>query len=184
MRIFCIAKDSHIFSTKNNSVFAYLFSIYLTRWCLNDVVKLTMLWTTGPSSHYLIIFCTVCRIIQRNETCYMHWYSQNRTHAAIPNLIYVPIRKNKSISVSMHLVISMITASIFSKSPCAWRPPTFRKTNTCIKNGFGFIHSLLWYLWEWFQFTSPCQGGRTNNATCVYIVCIAPHSSRGESSVI
>ena len=48
MRIFCIAKDSHIFSTKNNSVFAYLVSIYLTRWCLNDVVKLTMLLNNWP----------------------------------------------------------------------------------------------------------------------------------------
>ena len=31
VRILCIAaKDSHIFSTKNNSVFAYVVSIYLT----------------------------------------------------------------------------------------------------------------------------------------------------------
>ena len=29
MRIFCIAKDSHIFSTKNNSVFDSLVGIYL-----------------------------------------------------------------------------------------------------------------------------------------------------------
>ena len=36
-----IAKDSHILSTKNNSVFAYLVSIYLTSLGLNDDVKLT-----------------------------------------------------------------------------------------------------------------------------------------------
>ena len=30
VRIFCTAKDSHIFSTKNNSVFDNLVSIYLT----------------------------------------------------------------------------------------------------------------------------------------------------------
>ena len=39
---FC-AKDSHIFSTKNNSVFVTLADICLTNLCLNDIVKLTML---------------------------------------------------------------------------------------------------------------------------------------------
>ena len=42
----CSAKDSHIFSTKNNSVFVTLADICLTNLCLNDV-KLTMLCTTG-----------------------------------------------------------------------------------------------------------------------------------------
>ena len=37
------AKDSHIFSTKNNSVFVTLADICLTNLCLNDIVKLTML---------------------------------------------------------------------------------------------------------------------------------------------
>ena len=36
---FSMAKDSHILSTNNNSVFAYVVSIYLTS-CLNDDVKL------------------------------------------------------------------------------------------------------------------------------------------------
>ena len=43
----CTAKDSHIFSTKNNSVFVTLADICLTNLCLNDIVKLTMLLTTG-----------------------------------------------------------------------------------------------------------------------------------------
>ena len=52
MRIFCIAKDSHIFPTakdshifptKNNSVFDNVVSINLM-----SVVRLTMLLTTGP----------------------------------------------------------------------------------------------------------------------------------------
>ena len=43
MRILC----SHIFSTKNNSVFVTLADICLTNLCLNDIVKLTMLLTTG-----------------------------------------------------------------------------------------------------------------------------------------
>ena len=47
MRILCSAKDSHIFSTKNNSVFVALANICLTNLCLNDIVKLTMLCTTG-----------------------------------------------------------------------------------------------------------------------------------------
>ena len=43
VRILCTAKDSHIFSTKNNSVFVTLADICLTNLCLNDIVKLTML---------------------------------------------------------------------------------------------------------------------------------------------
>ena len=34
---------SHIFSTKNNSVFVTFADICLTNLCLNDIVKLTML---------------------------------------------------------------------------------------------------------------------------------------------
>ena len=45
MRILCTAKDSHIFSTKNNSVFVTLADICFTNLYLNDIVKLTML---GP----------------------------------------------------------------------------------------------------------------------------------------
>ena len=37
----CDAKDSHIFSTKINSVFDYVVGIYLTSLGLNDDVKLT-----------------------------------------------------------------------------------------------------------------------------------------------
>ena len=42
VRILCTAKDSHIFLTKNNSVFVTLADICLTNLCLNDIVKLTM----------------------------------------------------------------------------------------------------------------------------------------------
>ena len=42
MRSFCS------FSTKNISVFGYKVVKHLTSWPLNELVKLTMLWTTGP----------------------------------------------------------------------------------------------------------------------------------------
>ena len=42
LQIHC-AKDSHIFSTKNNSVFVTFADICLTNLSLNDIVKLTML---------------------------------------------------------------------------------------------------------------------------------------------
>ena len=48
MSILCHAKDSHILSTKNYSVFAYKVSINLTSCGLNDDVKLTKFCTTGP----------------------------------------------------------------------------------------------------------------------------------------
>ena len=49
MRSFCSAKASLIFSTKNISVFGYKVITHLS-WPLNKLVKLTMLWITGPWS--------------------------------------------------------------------------------------------------------------------------------------
>ena len=54
----------HIFPTKNNSVFDNIVSIYLTSWRLNNVVKLTMLWTTEPR---LPFQNWILRIIPLNE---------------------------------------------------------------------------------------------------------------------
>ena len=51
MRSFCSAKASLIFSTKNISVFGHKVVKHLTSWPLNELVKLTMLWTTGPKSN-------------------------------------------------------------------------------------------------------------------------------------
>ena len=48
MRSFCIAIASLNFSTKSFSVFGYKVVKHLTSWPLNELVKLTMLWTTGP----------------------------------------------------------------------------------------------------------------------------------------
>ena len=42
------ARDSHILSTKNNSVFAYADGINLS--CRNSDITLTKFWTTGPWS--------------------------------------------------------------------------------------------------------------------------------------
>ena len=43
-----------IFSTKNICVFGYKVRKHLTSWPLNELIKLTMLWTTGPRSFYAI----------------------------------------------------------------------------------------------------------------------------------
>ena len=48
MRILCTAKDSHIFSTKNNSVFVTLADICLTNLCLNDIVNAALTYTEYP----------------------------------------------------------------------------------------------------------------------------------------
>ena len=48
MRSFCSAKAFLIFSTKNVSFFCYKVVEHLTSWPFNELVKLTMLWTTGP----------------------------------------------------------------------------------------------------------------------------------------
>ena len=48
VRSFCSAKASLIFSTSNISVFGYKVIKHLKSWPLNELVKLTMLWTTKP----------------------------------------------------------------------------------------------------------------------------------------
>ena len=45
---------SLIFSTKNIVVFGYKVVKHLTSWPLNEHVKITMLWTTGPSLFYCL----------------------------------------------------------------------------------------------------------------------------------
>ena len=45
---FLSKKCKMYFSTKNISVFGYKVVKYLRSWPLNELVKLTMLWTTGP----------------------------------------------------------------------------------------------------------------------------------------
>ena len=45
---FCSAKATHIFSTKNIRILCIGSAKTVNEMTLNDVVKLTMLWTTGP----------------------------------------------------------------------------------------------------------------------------------------
>ena len=45
-----ISEILQYFSWKNVSVFGYKVIKDLTSWPLNELVKLTMLWTTGPCS--------------------------------------------------------------------------------------------------------------------------------------
>ena len=57
MGSFCSAKAFLIFSTKNISVFGYKVVKHLMSWPLNELVKQTMLWTTGPrKSQKLFVF--------------------------------------------------------------------------------------------------------------------------------
>ena len=49
------AKAFLIFSTKNISVFGYKVVKHFTSWPLNELVKLTMLWTTGPWSESALL---------------------------------------------------------------------------------------------------------------------------------
>ena len=65
------AKASLIFSTKNFSVFGYKVVKDLTSWPLNELVKLTMLWTTGPrtlSAYWLISWPDLMQIEIKSNT--------------------------------------------------------------------------------------------------------------------
>ena len=70
MRILCNAKDSHILSTKNNSVFAYVVGISLTSLGLNDDVKLTKFGTTGPRPFLNVDFMVLRDIVITHCSCF------------------------------------------------------------------------------------------------------------------
>ena len=59
---FCIAKATHIFSAKNIRILYIESAKIVNEMGLNKLVKLTMLWTTGPCSlrNSLILVYTVC----------------------------------------------------------------------------------------------------------------------------
>ena len=63
---FAVAKASLIFSTKNISVFGNKVVKHLTSWPLHELVKLTMLWRTGPRS-IGPVFQSISTLSQRKE---------------------------------------------------------------------------------------------------------------------
>ena len=78
LRSFCSAKASRIFSTKNFSVFDYKVIKHLTSWPLNELVKLTMLWTTGPRTLTLVCqdWWNACQLF-----CHiLFWWSLEHHH--------------------------------------------------------------------------------------------------------
>ena len=82
VRSFCSAKASLTFSTKKFIVFGYKVVKHLTSRPLNKLVKLTMLWTTGPrwaktpimpeqvTNKYL---CPVCCALAFSITVELQW---------------------------------------------------------------------------------------------------------------
>ena len=45
---FCIAKATHIFCNKNINVFENTLATIIDKFVINELVKLSMLWTIGP----------------------------------------------------------------------------------------------------------------------------------------
>ena len=54
---------SHFFQQKIFSVFGYKVVKHFTSWPLNELVKLTMLWTTGPWTSHLMFCVRQARVI-------------------------------------------------------------------------------------------------------------------------
>ena len=95
MRSFCSAKASLIFSTKNFSIFGYKVVKHLTSWPLNELVKLTMLWTTGPRLFWLLFSFPwhICRIkiSQISIPQYMCLYLQTN---CLDQVTYMSLQSN------------------------------------------------------------------------------------------
>ena len=83
VRSFC---TSLIFPTKNISVFGFKAVKHLMSWPLNELIKLTMLWTTGPWTIFLIFayehhdpFMRTCS--SNGEPYYYHWLTHGQLWA-------------------------------------------------------------------------------------------------------
>ena len=103
MRSFCSAKASLIFSTKNICAFGYKAVKHLTSWPLNELVKLTMLWTTGPRLSAVEVYAkspvVTLRWFKSILWCTLIWV---RKSARTPNFVQWP---------------STILADVILKSP-------------------------------------------------------------------
>ena len=68
------ALASHIFSTKNISLIGYEVVKHLTRWPLNELIRLIMLWTTGPCClHQLSSDAVIKGFIRQNGHVSWHF---------------------------------------------------------------------------------------------------------------
>ena len=78
---FCSAKATHIFSTKNIRILYIESAKTVNEMTLNELVKLTMLWTTGPR----LIWALVVWICCRNPflmTWLKYWYKDWVAHSS------------------------------------------------------------------------------------------------------
>ena len=81
-------KASLIFSTKNFSVFGYKLIIHLTSWPLKKLVKLTMLWTTGPWTLKFYNMHTFLTSSSAAVSWVLHWCVLIRGGNYLPNSIH------------------------------------------------------------------------------------------------
>ena len=124
MRSFCSAKASFIFSTKNINVFGYKVVKHLLIWPLNELVKLTMLWTTGPWSRFF-----------ERET--PPFYNQRIQDVKTETESLVAVLLDQSgitWQVMAHFIPSSVSACTF------WKIPIFCKASK-IRTNFFFIQT-------------------------------------------
>ena len=89
---FCSAKATHIFSAKNIIILYIESAKTVNEMILNELVKLTTLWTTGPSMWSAAVVTSTSRVIMYNirvdqNQLYsvsmigtIYWYSIFKTH--------------------------------------------------------------------------------------------------------
>ena len=76
---FCIANATHIFSAKNIRILCIESAKTANEMTFNELVKLTMLWTTGPCklffiklTEHSIYHCNVCNVMMQH-CCHIFW---------------------------------------------------------------------------------------------------------------
>ena len=71
---FAVQKLLSFFQQKNFSVFGYNVAKHLTSWPLNELVKLRMLWTTGPRSLTSLVHVQDSLMDKALTITYQHYF--------------------------------------------------------------------------------------------------------------
>ena len=113
---FCSAKATHIFSAKNIRILCIESAKTVNEMTLNDVVKLTTLWTTGPRQLKTAIYAIVClsllTMTNPNQLCDV--------------LLFVCSKMSDETNLSSKLPVADRTREVWERKLCWW----------CLSSGF------------------------------------------------
>ena len=167
MRKHALQKLFSFFSTKKFSVFGYKVLKHFTNWPLNELVKLTMLWTTGP-------WCVPrwhvrCNIFLKLISVWaIRKFKANLGYTddtAFGRLNFVAMQQvNNEIWLLLSITLGTAQSTAWKKQTFKCIPPAYNSNN---------IHSLNLIIYLWLPVTTIFRCFLyvlTNNCGCIRLV--------------